>query len=132
NLNGQEFPGIQQDGDRLCWPWGRAHKRIVNGPEDSIWHYYQLMIKPSGGAPEAGDDNPSAKPWWRFWGTRRLRTSRFSRRGGRFRVSQSTGLSQPPPLLSLCVRRLWLWTIRLPSEMRWTHSSRSQMTQGRL
>ncbi len=58
NLNGQEFPGIQQDGDRLCWPWGRAHKRIVNGLEDNIWHYYQLLIKPSGGPQESGDDKP--------------------------------------------------------------------------
>lgn len=66
-LNGQTFPGIQQDGHRLCWPWGRAHKRIVNGPEDNIWHYYQLMIKPGGGAPEPVDDNPPTKPWWRFW-----------------------------------------------------------------
>jgi hypothetical protein len=67
NLNGQEFPGIQQDGERLCWPWGRAHKRIVNGPEDNIWHYYQLLLKPSAGPQELRDEEPPKKPWWRFW-----------------------------------------------------------------
>src|SRR5262245_2193485 len=67
NLNGQSFPGIQQDGERLCWPWGRAHKRIVNGPEDSMWHYYQLLLKQNAGAQEPGDAEHSKKPWWRFW-----------------------------------------------------------------
>jgi hypothetical protein len=67
NLNGQEFPGIQQDGDRRCWPWGRAHKRIVNGPEDNIWHYYQLLVKPSADPHEPGGVEPPKKPWWRFW-----------------------------------------------------------------
>lgn len=67
NLDGQKFPGIRQDGQRLCWPWGRVHNRIVKGPEDNVWHYYQVAVKPSGGALEARDDNPAPKPWWRFW-----------------------------------------------------------------
>jgi hypothetical protein len=65
-LGTESFPGIQQDGHRLCWPWGRAHKRIVNGPEDNIWHYYQLLLRQSPAAPGGGDEPPK-KPWWRFW-----------------------------------------------------------------
>jgi hypothetical protein len=40
----ESFPGVQQPGGRLCWPWGRAYKRIVEGPESNMWHYYQLLI----------------------------------------------------------------------------------------
>lgn len=45
-LEGQTFPGVQQPGGRLCWPWGRAYNRIVDGPENNMWHYYQLLIEP--------------------------------------------------------------------------------------
>jgi hypothetical protein len=46
------FVGLRVDGTSWqCWPWGRAQKRIVNGPEDNIWHYYQgLLEKQSGGS----------------------------------------------------------------------------------
>jgi hypothetical protein len=44
HMGEQSFPGLERPGGRLCWPWGRAHKRIVNGPEDNIWHYYQILI----------------------------------------------------------------------------------------
>lgn len=67
NLNGQEFPGIQHDDGRLCWPWARAHKRIMNGPEDNVWHYYQVLLKPSVGTEGPDDLEPLKKPWWRFW-----------------------------------------------------------------
>jgi hypothetical protein len=40
----ESFPGVQQPNGRLCWPWGRAYKRIVDGPENNMWHYYQLLI----------------------------------------------------------------------------------------
>ena len=39
-----EFPGIQAQEDHMFWPWSRAHKRIINGPEDNIWHYYQTLL----------------------------------------------------------------------------------------
>lgn len=67
NLNGQEFPGICQDGGQLCWPWARAHKRIVNGPEDNIWHYYQVLRNPSARPEDSSPSEPPKKPWWRFW-----------------------------------------------------------------
>lgn len=66
-LNGQSFPGMQQDGERLCWPWGRAQKRIVNGPEDNMWHYYQLLIPPNADAPKPEATEPPKKPWWQLW-----------------------------------------------------------------
>ncbi len=51
------FPGVQQPGGRLCWPWGRAHKRITNGPEDNIWHYYQILTE-GPAEPSAAADRP--------------------------------------------------------------------------
>ena len=23
------------------WPWGRVYQRLVEGPENNVWHYYQ-------------------------------------------------------------------------------------------
>jgi hypothetical protein len=43
-MGDESFPGVQQPGGKVCWPWGRAHKRIVDGPENNIWHYYQHLI----------------------------------------------------------------------------------------
>jgi hypothetical protein len=43
-LGGDSFPGIELPNGVLCWPWGRAYKRITNGPEDNIWHYYTIAI----------------------------------------------------------------------------------------
>ena len=43
-MGGESFPGLQKAGGRLCWPWARAYKRITNGPEDNIWHYYQMLV----------------------------------------------------------------------------------------
>jgi hypothetical protein len=49
-LGDQEFPGMQSTaGGGWCfWPWGRAHKRITEGPENNMWHYYQAMIQRAG------------------------------------------------------------------------------------
>jgi hypothetical protein len=43
-LDDQSFPGLKQTGGGLCWPWGKAHNRIENGPEDNIWHYYCALV----------------------------------------------------------------------------------------
>jgi hypothetical protein len=34
SMGEEPFPGLQRAGAVLCWPWGRAHNRLVNGPED--------------------------------------------------------------------------------------------------
>lgn len=45
NLDHDSFPGLQSDRNALnFWPWGRARNRMVNGPEDNIWHYYQILL----------------------------------------------------------------------------------------
>lgn len=42
---GEDMPGLQCDGNtNLLWPWMRAYKRIKNGPEENIWHYYQTQV----------------------------------------------------------------------------------------
>ncbi len=44
-LNGDSFPGMQDARTcQLFWPWGKAHNRIVVGPEDNVLHYYQLLV----------------------------------------------------------------------------------------
>lgn len=49
---GQEYPGIQGPGETYFWPWARAYKRIVEGPEENVWHYYQVLIEPKGKSKE--------------------------------------------------------------------------------
>jgi hypothetical protein len=43
----QSFPGLQADSGTLFWPWGRVAKRIRNGPEDNVWHYYLNLTQPT-------------------------------------------------------------------------------------
>jgi hypothetical protein len=42
-LGEDEFPGIQAADGSTFWPWGRAHQRLTGGPENNLWHYYQLL-----------------------------------------------------------------------------------------
>jgi hypothetical protein len=53
---GQSFPGLQQTSGALCWPWGKARNRLVNGPEDNVWHYYGVLVGPAepGAAADTG------------------------------------------------------------------------------
>ncbi len=54
SMDGQSFPGLRQSSGALSWPWGRAHKRLVNGAEDNVWHYYGVLVRPAepGAAPD--------------------------------------------------------------------------------
>jgi hypothetical protein len=45
SMNGQPFPGLQQKNGALCWPWSKVQKRLVNGPEDNVWHYYRVLVQ---------------------------------------------------------------------------------------
>ena len=48
-LGGDTFPGLKADKDDTTFsPWARAQNRLVNGPEDNIWHYYQLLTAEHG------------------------------------------------------------------------------------
>ncbi len=55
-MDGTPFPGMRLVRGALCWPWSRAHKRLMNGPEENIWHYYSAMLADSPGT----RDSPSA------------------------------------------------------------------------
>lgn len=67
NMNGQSFPGLRQPSGNLIWPWGRVHKRITNGPEDNLWHYYQAVTRTEGNGGSRLEAAPPKKPWWKFW-----------------------------------------------------------------
>jgi hypothetical protein len=54
----QSFPGFRQTGGALCWPWGKAHKRLVSGPEDSISHYYSVLVQGPAERGVAADRGP--------------------------------------------------------------------------
>lgn len=47
SLQGGRFPGMQDKPGSLFWPWGKAQNRIINGPEDNLWHYYQYLLGPT-------------------------------------------------------------------------------------
>lgn len=68
---GERIAGLKFDGSSgLFWPWGRAQKRIINGPADNIWHYYQWLVeKRTDTAPPKSTCVPARKKsWWeRLW-----------------------------------------------------------------
>jgi hypothetical protein len=51
-LEGKRFPGMQHKASSLFWPWGKAQNRIINGPEDNLWRYYQYLREPEATALE--------------------------------------------------------------------------------
>jgi hypothetical protein len=62
------FPGLRADQTGTeFWPWGRAHRRLTNGPEDNVWHYYQVLLSEEGEGPPLKELDLSApRPsWWR-------------------------------------------------------------------
>jgi hypothetical protein len=40
-----EAPGGGRVAGALCWLWDKAHKRLVNGPEDSMWDDYSVLFR---------------------------------------------------------------------------------------
>jgi hypothetical protein len=46
-MDGKSFPGMRLVNGALCWPWSRAQKRLVTGPEENVWHYYSALIADS-------------------------------------------------------------------------------------
>ena len=39
---GQRVIGLQKSNQRL-WPTAKVGKRLTNGPEDNVWHYFQII-----------------------------------------------------------------------------------------
>jgi hypothetical protein len=72
-IDGHESPGMQaEEADLRFWPWERARKRITNGLEDNVWHYYQALLENVApvGSPKRESSASKVnqrKPWWRFW-----------------------------------------------------------------
>jgi hypothetical protein len=60
HLGDESFPGVSfgHDNNSMCWPWARAHKRLTNGPEENVWHYFQSITRQYA--------SPK-KPWFQFW-----------------------------------------------------------------
>lgn len=43
-LGSDRFPGMQFERTKgEFWPWGRAQNRLINGSEDNVWHYFQIL-----------------------------------------------------------------------------------------
>ena len=43
-MGDEKIPGLQSKSCTLFWPWSRVSKRLTNGPEDNVWHYYQALL----------------------------------------------------------------------------------------
>ena len=41
---GQATIGLR-NGDHAIWPPSKIGKRLSNGPEDNVWHYFQVVAK---------------------------------------------------------------------------------------
>ena len=61
-FSGSTSPGLRSDSGIEFWPWGRAQQRIVEGPSNNVWHYYQTLV-----ARDTVKITPtsSATTWWR-------------------------------------------------------------------
>src|SRR5687768_3016535 len=45
-LGDEEYPGMRSAADGLLfWPWERAYKRLTEGTEENIWHYYVALVQ---------------------------------------------------------------------------------------
>jgi len=42
--DGDTFPGLRSSSGSLFWPWGRAARRMREGPDENVWHYYQVLV----------------------------------------------------------------------------------------
>ena len=55
-VDDKEFPGMQAAANGLqFWPWERAYNRIVDGPENNMWHYYLALLAQTGQAGAGGE-----------------------------------------------------------------------------
>ncbi len=64
-LNGDSFPGMRAPSGRLFWPWGRAQNRIVDGAQNNMWHYYQVLVDESELRASSASPEPQGTPWWK-------------------------------------------------------------------
>lgn len=43
-MPGQKTLGLRKGG-HLLWPPSKVEKRLTNGPEDNVWHYFQVVAR---------------------------------------------------------------------------------------
>jgi hypothetical protein len=70
-LGADTFPGMEANkGGGRFWPWGKVQKRLLNGAEDNVWHYYQHLAEQDGpGSPPPARPPQPRRSWWsRLWG----------------------------------------------------------------
>jgi hypothetical protein len=48
-IPGQPTIGLR-NGEQRIWPPAKAGKRLINGPEDNVWHYFQVVARDWPGA----------------------------------------------------------------------------------
>jgi Domain of unknown function (DUF3806) len=66
-FGGDSIPGLRATRtEHLFWPMAKVQKRLVNGFEDNVWHYYQSLLQ----------SHRRDMRWWRRW--RRWRGSKTS------------------------------------------------------
>lgn len=65
-----QIEGVELPGKNMCWPWGKARNRLLNGPEDNLWHYYLGVTDQLGPPVDVADLAPPA--------SRRLRAVGYS------------------------------------------------------
>lgn len=68
-LDETSFPGETvysfHTGGQTIWPHFKSGKRLINGPEDNVWTYYQIIvhgIKFPGEPLDEADDKPESSP----------------------------------------------------------------------
>lgn len=67
-LGSECFPGMQAERTGAeFWPWGRVQNRLLNGPEDNVWDYYQIVASKAGQGPPLQEMDLSSprRSWWK-------------------------------------------------------------------
>lgn len=44
-VDGNRQPALRSSGGLVCYPWTRAYKRITNGPEDNVAHWFAYLVE---------------------------------------------------------------------------------------
>jgi hypothetical protein len=67
-MDAETLPGLKTEkSGQVFWPWGKANNRIINGEEDNIWHYYQMLVQkddPKNASPLQRDNKQEKKKSW--------------------------------------------------------------------
>lgn len=45
-LDGKTAPGLRCADGSFIWPWARVYKRLTEGAENNVLHYFQSLVRP--------------------------------------------------------------------------------------